>query len=477
MVQLAIPLLRLMRAALLIAAVALAGCALKTPPTHTQVVDRALRAETAIPPVWTADPAASPVTDGWLKSFNDPPLEAIVAEGLAHNLDLRVAASRVAIAQQVVALVGASLLPQVNVELGAKTTDDQGSDSRANSTIAYAAVAWEPDVWGRLRAQRAAAEAGYEATALDYAYARQSLAATIAKVWILTTETRQLLDLAETSVQVYSEQLDLVTIRKTAGKGTDLDVADTTANLELARSNLEAARQAYGEARRALEVLLGRYPAAEIEAAAGYPELSPGPGTGIPIALLERRPDIVAAEREVLAAFRAEEAANLALLPTFSIGLQGGRVGNDVLNLLRLNPWLMSAGIGASIPIYEGGALRAQLAIATARQAQAVARYGAVVLNAFLEVEDALSGEQTLLKRLPFEQRAAASRASAVQIATVQYKAGRQDLLWVSSLQADQISTDGALIKLRGLQRVNRIALYLALGGGFDSAPATTTGL
>ena len=92
----------------------------------------------------------------------------------------------------------------------------------------------------------------------------------------------------------------------------------------------------------------------------------------------------------------------------------------------------------------------------------------------FVKSRDALANEQTLLERLPFDQRAAADRATAVQIATVQYKAGRQDLLWVSNLQASQIGTDAELIKLASLQRVNRIALYLALGGGVDAGVKTT---
>ena len=142
-----------------------------------------------------------------------------MAEAIANNPDLKVAASRVVIAQQTVIRVGAQLLPQVNAQLGARTTDDEGSDSRANSTLAFASVAWEPDVWGRLRAQRAAAEADYEATALDYEYARQSLAATVAKVWILTTETRQLVALAEDSVTIYSELLALVKSPARGGQG------------------------------------------------------------------------------------------------------------------------------------------------------------------------------------------------------------------------------------------------------------------
>ena len=458
-------------ATLVVALALLSGCALKSPPTHTEIVDQALPRQTRIPPVWKADPRAGTMTNDWLKAFGDPALDAIVAEAIANNLDLRQAAEQVMIAQQAVAVVGSRLLPQVGASLGARVIDDSGNGD-TTSTIAYAGVAWELDVWGRLRARRAAAEAGYEATALDYAYARQSLAATVAKAWYLATETRQLVALAEQAVRIYTELLALVTMRRDAGKVSDLDVVDVRAKLETSQSQLVVARENYDEVRRALEVLLGRYPAAEIEAAATYPALPALTGAGFPAALLERRPDLLAAEREVFAAFRQQEAARLALLPDFSISLVGGRLGDQVLSLLRLNPWLASGGIGVLIPIYEGGALQAKVEIATAQQAQAVASYGKAVLTAFREVENALANEQLFLKRLPFDQRALADQADAVRIAKIQYRAGRIDLLWVTNLQSVQLASELSLIKLLGAQRVNRVQLHLALGGSFDATPA-----
>jgi NodT family efflux transporter outer membrane factor (OMF) lipoprotein len=463
-----------MRAVPVIAAAALAGCALQTPPTHTEVVEQALPEETRIPPAWRADPRGGEVTNDWLKPFNDSALEAIVAEAIANNLDLRAAATKVAIAQQAVIVVGSQLLPHVGAVLGARTTRDEDHDSNFNSTVGYAGVAWEPDVWGRLRAQRAAAEASYEATALDYASARQALAATTAKLWYLAVETRQLVALAEQAVRVYGDLLALVRVRRSAGKDSDLDVVDVRAKLDTAQSEVERARESYGEARRALEVLLGRYPAAEIEVAVVYPALPPLGGTGVPSALLERRPDLLAAEREVLAAFRREETAKLALLPEFSFSLVGGRLGDPVLSLLRLNPWLASAGIGVSIPIYEGGALRAKVEIATAQQAQAVARYGAVALTAFREVENSLANEHLLALQLPLDQKSLDDRTEAVRIASIQYKAGRRDLLWVSRLQAAQLAAEANLIKLRSAQRANRVRLHQVLGGSFDATPALT---
>jgi len=450
----------------------LGGCALAPPPQHSDLVDDALPKGTTVPPAWMADASSAAVADDWLKSLDDPLLDAIVAEAIANNLDLRQAAERVTIAQQSAVVVGSQLLPQIGAVLGGRSTRDIDHSKDSNTTIAFGSVAWEVDVWGKLRAQRAAAEAGYEATALDYAYARQSLAATVAQTWYLAIETRQLLALAEQSVDIYRQLLDLVAMRRSAGKDSDLDVADMRAKLELALSSVEAARQSYDEVRRSLEVLLGRYPAAEIQVATIYPLLPVPPATGLPAALLERRPDLVAAERAVLAAFRQEEAARLALLPDFSFSFAGGRLGEPLFSILSLNPWLVTAAIGASIPIYTGGALQAQVKIATAQQSQAVARYGNVVLVAFREVEDSLANELLLAKRLPLERNGLDARIEAVRIATVQYKAGRRDLLWVSNLQTAELATEADLIKLWGLQRRNRIRLYLALGGSFDSTPS-----
>ena len=454
-------------------AAALGGCALKSPPTHTAVVNEALPPDTSIPPAWKAEAQAGRVVDDWLKSFGDPALETIVTEAIAHNTDLREASERVAIARQTVVVVGSRLLPQIGVQGGARTTADKGEQVH-HASAAYSGVAWELDVWGRLRARRAAAEAGFEATALDFAYARQSLAALTAKGWYLASESHQLVELAEESVSVHRTLLDLVKVRRTAGKVANLDLVEARADLEAAQSQVEAARQTYGEARRALEVLLGRYPAAEIETAAVYPPLPTAQGAGMPASLLERRPDVAAAEREVLAAFRRHEATKLALLPDFSFSLLGGRLDDQILSVLRVNPWLASAGIGVFIPIFEGGALRAKVRIATAEQSEAVAHYGSIALKAFREVEDALASDYLLAARLPFEQGSLSDRNAAVRIATEQYRAGRIDLLSVSQLQAAEIAAEAAVVKLRSAQLTNRIQLHLALGGSFDATPAAT---
>jgi NodT family efflux transporter outer membrane factor (OMF) lipoprotein len=459
---------------------ALSGCALAKPPTQAALVREALPQGTTIPSGWSSATDPEDVANNWLKSFNDSGLEAVVAEAIKNNLNLRQAASLVEMARQSVVVVSSQLYPQVGAQLGAHTTlaDKHASSSGSNqgkqfnSNLAYAGIFWEIDLWGRLRAQKEASEADFQATALDYAFARQSLAATVAKSWYLTIETRQLVEIAEQGVRIYTELLDLVKVRRAAGKVADLDVAEASSNLSAAMGTLRIVEGQYSEARRALELLLGRYPAAELEVARTFIPAPSPVRSGLPASLLERRPDLVAAERQVLAAFRLHEAANLALLPTFSLTVDGGHFTNGLTSLLRLNPWMLHSAIGMSVPLYTGGALSAQVKIATAQQEQMIARYGSVALQAFYEVEAALTNETLIAQRLGFEVQGLGDRSEAVRIARVKYLAGTMDMLPVLQLQERQLESQSKLIKLRNSQLANRINLHLALGGGFNTEPA-----
>lgn len=455
------------------------GCALRTPPAHEQVLQQALPKTTTVRPTWSAaSAAAGDVTNDWVSSFADSGLVTVVAEAVANNPDVRQAAARVAIAQQSAVVVGAALKPQVGAQFGAAATLVSGDSSLFAAYHATGSVSWEIDIWGKVRAQRAAAQAQYEATALEFAFAIQSLAATAGESWYLTIETRQLVELSRQAVAIYTGLLDLVKVKRAAGRVSDLDVAQASANLSVAQSQLSQAEALYAEARRGLETLIGRYPAAELEVADTFTALPPPIQAGLPSELLERRPDVLAAERQVLAAFRQEEAAKLSLLPSFSLGALAGLVANPgmmanpIFSVLNLNPWLVHGLIGMTVPIYQGGRLQAQVRIATAQQEQAIARYGGVVLTAFREVENALNNERVLAQRLTYGEQANAGRTEAVRIGTLKYEAGSIDLLSVLILQADQLSSQAELIRIRTAQRTNRIQLHLALGGGFDTKTA-----
>jgi outer membrane protein TolC len=159
-------------------------------------------------------------------------------------------------------------------------------------------------------------------------------------------------------------------------------------------------------------------------------------------------------------------------LPSFSLAVDGGRLGDELLSVLELNPWLIHSMLGMEVPIYTGGALTARIKIATAQQQEALANYGAVVLTAFKEVEGSLTNQELLAQRLPYQENAVAERTESVRIAEIQYKAGAIDLLSVLQLQDAQLASQSELIKLHNAQLANRIRLHLALGGSFDAQPA-----
>ena len=446
-------------------AAAVSSCALSKPPAHSETVRDALPKGTHIPPRWA--PGSSPdtqVTNDWVKSFNDAGLEDVVAEAIANNTDLRRAAAQVEMARQAAILVGAQLKPQIGLHAGGNATRDIGEET-FKSALVYGQLAWELDLWGRLRAKRAAAVASYQATALEYAFARQSLAATTGQNWYLASETRQLVALAEQSVQAYTRLLQLANAKYAAGRVSALDVAEASANVNEAQSELRRLQGAYSEARRTLEVLVGRFPAAELDVGPSYAPLPPAVRAGLPASLLERRPDILAAEQQVLGSFRTLEASRLALLPDLTLTIEGGRLNDRILDVLHLNPDLIGVGLRLFQPVFLGGALRTTIRIATAGQEQMVANYASVVLKAFREVEVALTNEELLSERLEYQNQALANRSEAVRIATLQYRAGALSLLPVLQLQTEELATRAEMIKLRDTQLANRIQLHLALGG------------
>jgi len=455
--------------------VAVLGGCLARPPSHSEVVEKSLPKGTSIPSSWSSSGGANAaVSDNWLESFHDPGLDAVVEEAIKNNLDLQQAAAKVTIARQTVIVVSAQLKPQVGARFSGAATQTIDPSNTFKSNMEYGGAAWEVDVWGRLRSQTAASRANFEAVALDYSFARQSLAATTAKSWYLTIESRQLMELAEQSVGLYAELLKLARVQASDGKVSDLDLAEASASLNDAEGQSQRAKSLYSESRRNLEVLVGRYPAGELKVGETFVPIPPPIEAGLPASLTERRPDLVAAERQVLAAFHSLEATKLALRPEIALTVEGGRLSDRLLDLLLLNPVLFRSAVQVFVPIYEGGTLRANIRIATAQQGQALAAYGSAALNAFREVEIALTNEALLTEFLKYEQEALHDRAEAVRIATLKYKAGATDLLSVLQLQTDQIATQAELIKARNAQLVNRINLHLALGGSFDMSAAAT---
>jgi NodT family efflux transporter outer membrane factor (OMF) lipoprotein len=327
---------------------------------------------------------------------------------------------------------------------------------------------WELDLWGRVRAGRETAQLQYQSTELDAEYATQSIAAMVAKSWFLATEARLQKANAEETVRATERLVGLAQDRLRVGRGDEYDVTVARAGLQTYRDVVQQLDLAYRQSLRALETLVGRYPAAAIEVP---PQLAAKPGpvpVGMPSELLERRLDVVAAERRVAAAFYRTEEARAARLPRISLTGAVTSISSELFVLKDRDNPVWSAGASLLAPIYLGGALQSQVEIRTAEQKLAVAEYGRIGARVFSEVEGALSSGFALDQRATILAQAVAENERALELANVRYRVGSGDLRAVQQQQVALYGARTSLLRVQSEQLVQRVNLHLALGGGFD---------
>ena len=452
---------------LIVISLLVVGCAskLQEAPENSEVLDDALPETTEVRAEWAA-PAddTGQVDNGWLATFQDTQLDALVDEALnVQNPNMRVLSAQVDRAEASSRLAASALEPTVGLGVDLSGTSGRNSGQR-NTSVGGFGVSWEPDVWGRVQAGVNAADETLRATTADFEFARQSLAANVARAWYLATELNLQVALTDELIGILEQTVKLVETREQVGQVSMQDVFLVRADLATAREARESAIGGQQQTRRALEILLGRYPAGEIATATELVPVPPPVPAGLPSDLIERRPDLVAADRRVAAAFFLTEEARLAQLPSFSLNATLG-----ASNALGEAIGGLSAGLYA--PLYTGGALEAQLDIATADQEAAIGAYGAAVLNAFEEVEAALTNEKLLANREAFLRAAVDNDQQAYELAKVQYDVGQVDLLSVLQMQSRWIGARVGLINLKNQRLAERINLHLVLGGSFEEVP------
>jgi NodT family efflux transporter outer membrane factor (OMF) lipoprotein len=448
-------------------ATALAGCAIAPAPATEQVREDAFQG-TEIREDWSAGRTLDGhITDYWLASFNDPQLDALVAEAITKNPDLRASAARLEQSAAYAEIAQASLLPWINL-LGTGGLKVGGGDLSSALQGLMLGVSWEPDLWGRLRYARNAAEDDYASTRADYEFARQSLAAQVARSWFMATETKLQLAAAESMADSARALVRLAEDRQKVGVGSEKDVALARASLGTFEDASRQAELTHEQAVRSLEAILGRHPATELQAAA---DLAALPGTvpiGMPLDMLNRRPDLIAAERRVAAAFDRTGEAEAARLPRISLNASVAAISSDVLQLQEdyTNP---SGGLGATLfaPLFQGGALKARVSVRTAQQKEALAQYASQALRAIGEVENALAASEALAERVELLRQVLADQASTLEYEQAAYRIGRQDLRAVQQQQVQVQSARMALLRVQSEQLIQRVNLHLALGGSF----------
>lgn len=461
---------------MLLLALVVGGCA-SAPPAKRQGHGLEL------PPLWyeRQDGAGSgPVDELWWRRY-DPTLGRLLSEALQHNHNLEAAASRVAAAAAQARIAGAPQRPQLsaagtgsrrrqnfagfplptgNREVLATTTNNFGVSLN---------VSWEADLWGRLRAGQSAALAEVMASRADLAGARLSLIAQTARACWAAAEATKQVALAEAAAADARLSTGQVEERYSRGLRSALD-------LRLAKSSEAAAEAVLGQRRhrldllkRQLEILLGRYPAAEIETGAELPEVGDPVPPGLPAELLARRPDLVAAERRLAAADARVREARRSLYPRISLTSSGGRSSGELNDLLKGDFGVWSLVGNLTQPLLQGGRLRAGVDLAEANREQAVARFAQQVLLACGEVESALGADAYLAQQESALQRAAEEAAAARRLARERYDRGLANLIALLDAQRRAYDAESQLASVRRQRLDNRTDLHIALGGDISA--------
>lgn len=474
----------------------LAGCALKIPPFGADILTKA--AQNQIPGSWRGNHHGGAVVPGWIQTFGDPELTRIVEEAILYNPDLKAAAARVEASRAAVRVAASSLYPRIGAKilgerqgqefsgdlnrgidppsLGGLPVDNTGG-SAGNRTVDSSTqrwvyglgvgAAWEADVWGRVRSKKAAAQAESDALAADYEFARQSLAAAVARAYFTTIEASQQAANAQETLDLYQQYVTLTDTRKEQGHASDFDVAQIKARTAAAEDALYIAQASRAQAIRAIEVVTSHYPAGRLATRNSFPGQPRAVPAGLPSQLLERRPDLIAAERRFAAAFHRVNEARTARLPRFAISATTGLGTSQLDGVGVLDAFLWSVAGGITQPIFFGGELKAQQDIRTAEQKAAAASYTATALRAFEDVENALANDYYLRKREGALSDVVEHSATTVKLGGEQFEHGQIDTFTTLRLAGENLAARIELTKIRASRLRERVNLHLALGGDF----------
>ena len=425
--------------------------------------------------------AASPAFTGdeppgrWWSLFQDPLLDRLIEQALAANTDLRVASANLAQARAALREVRAGRTPSTSVSGGAAYANPAGDDGADFSFDAGLDIGYQLDLFGRLRRAVEASRADVGAVQAAFDLARVTVAAETARAYADACSAGRQLAVASESVRIQEQTFDLTRRLVQGGRGTALETGQAGAQLEQTRAlipTLEAQRRT---ALYRLSVLTGRPPAEfprEVAACATPPALPAPIPVGSGATLLVRRPDIRAAERELAAATARIGVATAALYPDISLGGSIGSTASSLGNLVSGSGFRFGLGPLISWTFPNTGVARARIAQAEAGAQAALARFDGTWLAALEETERALTRYATELDRVAILRRARANSAEAARIARLRYRAGRESFQIVLDAERSLAQTETSLVQAEAQLSDNLVTVFLALGGGWEEAPA-----
>ncbi len=417
----------------------------------------------------------------WWRTFDDRALDALVDLAYQQNLDLQLAGLRIIEARAQLGIASGRLWPQQQQAFASVHATRLGptpvvasniGGTFANFQAGFDAL-WELDLWGKYRRGIEAESANVVASEASYEDALISLTAEVARTYVTIRTYEVLIDLAQQNTRVQEEGLTIATARFKNGATSELDVAQATALLETTRASVPPLVLALQQAQNALSTLLGQ-PVGVIEQVVGGAKTIPSApakvGLGVPAELLERRPDVRAAELYAAAQCARIGVAKADLFPSISLS---GTIGYRATTITPVssNPLsdiFFSIGPQVNWPFLNYGRLTSAVRVQDARFEQLIVGYRSAVLRAAQEVEDALVGVGNSQEQVAAEERAVTAAQRSVDIALVQYREGAVDYQRVLDAQRTLLQRQNGLANARSSVATNLIALYKALGGGWE---------
>jgi multidrug efflux system outer membrane protein len=487
-----------LRPAVLALAVLLGGCSMI--PTYE-------RPAAPVAPAYPSAGAAGGTAAAdlpWQDFFSDARLRQLIALSLANNRDLRVAVLNIEQARAQYQIRGADGLPTVNAVVTGSRTPNAAGGITSLYNAGLSVTAWELDFFGRVASLKEVALAQYLATEESRKAAQISLVASVATAWLNLLADEDLLALTRQTLTTREESMRLTKLRLDNGAASALDYRQAESLAESARVTLAQLQRQRALDENALVLLLGQpvpaglLPAAPAvasslastasgpapsgtgpaasDAAAALPSLTaaaalPDVPAGLPSDLLVRRPDIRAAEQQLIAANANIGAARAAFFPRISLTVGVGTASNQLSNLFSSGTWGWTLAPQLALPIFDAGRNAAGLDAANAGRAIAVAQYEKSIQTAFREVADALAGRATLGEQLRAQQAQAAAEEERFKLSDLRYRNGVASYLDLLDAQRSLFAARQAVVQTRLLQLQNQVALYRTLGGGW-SAPA-----
>lgn len=464
--------------------VSLAGCSL-APTYERPPIDVPAHWQTEAP--WrAAQPADAEPKGPWWQRFNDPQLDKLIAQALQQNQSLKVALSNLEQAQAQTRIARASLLPTVtatNNDIRTHTSAERPLASYSSPTMSTvqndfvlrADVSYEADLFGRVRNTVANATASEEQAGANYENFRLLLAAQVATTWYNLRETDAEIAVVQEGLALQRKALDYVTSRHQDGVASGLDLAQQQALVDNTATQAELLTKQRAQYEHALATLVGTpAPAFHID-----PAPLRGTAPQIPMALpsdvIERRPDVAAAERGAAAANAQVGVARAAFFPSVMLGGGAGWESRDLALLFSAPTLLWSFGTQIAQTVFDAGRTRARVDVANAAYQGAIANYRQTVLGALQEVEDGLAGLQSLDRAASQARSAVASARKVYDIASVRYEGGLATSLDVITAQQSLLNNQRTAVQILGQQMTTSVFLVKAVGGDWNHAATPPT--